>query len=54
MTQRTLAIVKPDAVENGAAGKILSRIEAEGFRIVLVASVRHSQLNRARRHGPAR
>lgn len=29
--ERTLAIIKPDAVGRGLAGRILSRIEAEGF-----------------------
>jgi nucleoside-diphosphate kinase len=32
--EKTFAIVKPDAVESKCAGKILARIEAEGFRIV--------------------
>ena len=32
--QRTLAIVKPDAVANKNTGEILTRIEREGFRIV--------------------
>jgi nucleoside-diphosphate kinase len=32
--EKTFAIIKPDAVEAGNAGKILSRIEAEGFRVV--------------------
>ena len=32
--EKTFAIVKPDAVEAKNAGKILGRIEAEGFRIV--------------------
>jgi len=32
--EKTFAIVKPDAVEAKNAGKILSRIEAEGFRII--------------------
>jgi nucleoside-diphosphate kinase len=32
--EKTFAIVKPDAVEARKAGKILSRIEDEGFRIV--------------------
>jgi nucleoside-diphosphate kinase len=31
---RTFAIIKPDAVERGLAGKILSRIEEKGFKIV--------------------
>src|SRR5262245_60678980 len=33
MTERTLAIIKPDAVERQMAGKIIQRIEAEGFQI---------------------
>jgi nucleoside-diphosphate kinase len=31
--QRTLAIIKPDAVGNGIAGRILARIEEAGFRV---------------------
>ena len=31
--ERTLAIIKPDAVEKKAAGAILARIEEEGFTI---------------------
>lgn len=34
MTNRTLTIIKPDAVEKGNFGKIISRLEAEGFRII--------------------
>src|SRR5262245_31200532 len=33
MTERTLAIIKPDAVERRLAGKIIERIEDEGFQI---------------------
>ena len=33
MTERTLAIIKPDAVERRLAGHIIARIEAEGFQI---------------------
>jgi nucleoside-diphosphate kinase len=33
MTERTLAIIKPDAVERQVAGRILHRIEDEGFQI---------------------
>jgi nucleoside-diphosphate kinase len=33
MVQRTLAIVKPDAVQRRLAGRILSRIEEQGFQI---------------------
>jgi nucleoside-diphosphate kinase len=32
--QRTLAIVKPDAVAKGAAGDIIATIESNGFRII--------------------
>jgi nucleoside-diphosphate kinase len=32
--ERTFAIIKPDAVERGLAGQILSRIEEKGFKIV--------------------
>ena len=33
MAERTLAIIKPDAVERRLAGKIIQRIEDEGFQI---------------------
>jgi nucleoside-diphosphate kinase len=33
MTERTLAIIKPDAVERRVAGTIMQRIEDEGFHI---------------------
>ena len=32
--QRTLAIIKPDAVAKGAAGKIIARIEESGFTVL--------------------
>jgi len=32
--QRTLAIIKPDAVAGNLTGKILARIEEEGFKII--------------------
>ena len=32
--ERTLAMIKPDATERRIAGKIISRIEDEGFRIL--------------------
>jgi nucleoside-diphosphate kinase len=32
--QRTLAIVKPDAVKKGATGDIIATIEQSGFRII--------------------
>ena len=38
--ERTLAIVKPDAVERRHAGRILARIEDEGFRLVALRMAR--------------
>ena len=32
--ERTFAIIKPDAVKSGVIGRILARIEQEGFRVV--------------------
>lgn len=32
--ERTLCIIKPDAVRNGHAGDIIARIQKEGFRIL--------------------
>jgi len=40
----TLAIIKPDAVATGKAGKILAHLEAEGFR---VRALRMSRLTKA-------
>jgi nucleoside-diphosphate kinase len=39
-TERTLAIIKPDAVKRGLAGEILSRIHAARFQIVAIKSLR--------------
>ena len=33
MTERTLAIIKPDAVERRLAGRLIQRIEESGFQI---------------------
>jgi nucleoside-diphosphate kinase len=38
--ERTLAIVKPDAVGRGLVGDILSRIDQAGFSIVAIQSMR--------------
>jgi nucleoside-diphosphate kinase len=40
--QRTLAIIKPDAVSKGVVGQILGRIERAGFTIVAAKLVRLS------------
>ncbi len=39
MIQRTLAIIKPDAVERKNVGKIIARIEQEGFRVRALRTV---------------
>jgi nucleoside-diphosphate kinase len=39
-TQRTLFIIKPDAVAAGNAGAILERVEANGFKIVGMNMIR--------------
>jgi nucleoside-diphosphate kinase len=48
MTERTLAIIKPDAVERHLAGKIIQRIEDEGFQI---RAMRKLHLSKAQAEG---
>lgn len=48
MTEQTFAIIKPDAVRNAYAGKILARVEAEGFRI---AALRQLHMSRSQAEG---
>ncbi|HXR10089.1 MAG TPA: nucleoside-diphosphate kinase [Candidatus Acidoferrales bacterium] len=38
--ERTLAIIKPDAVSRGLAAPILTRIDRAGFRIAAIKSLR--------------
>ena len=40
MSERTLAIIKPDAVAAGTAGRILARIEAAGSTVVAMKMIR--------------
>jgi nucleoside-diphosphate kinase len=40
VVQRTLTIIKPDAVERRATGRILARLEEDGFRIVAMRLLR--------------
>jgi nucleoside-diphosphate kinase len=42
MIERTLAIIKPDAVTAGAAGQILARIEKAGFKVLAARMIRMS------------
>ena len=43
MTERTLAIVKPDGVAAGNVGKVIARIEGERLRILALRLVRLSR-----------
>ena len=43
MSNRTFTIIKPDSVRKGNFGKIISRIESEGFRILGVKKVALAQ-----------
>ena len=48
MSQRTLAIIKPDAVERKLSGRIIQRIEDEGFT---VRGMRRVNLSQAQAEG---
>ena len=48
MTERTLAIVKPDAVAAGQAAQVLARLEKAGFRVV---ALRMRSLTRGQAEG---
>jgi nucleoside-diphosphate kinase len=41
--EHTLAIIKPDAVSRGLVGKILARLEEQGFRVRALKLVRLSK-----------
>jgi nucleoside-diphosphate kinase len=41
--ERTLAIIKPDAVAAGHAGQILARIEKAGFKVLALKMIRMSE-----------
>ena len=41
--QKTFSIIKPDAVATGKAGKILSLLEGNGFRVAALRMVKLSQ-----------
>lgn len=43
MGNRTLAIIKPDAVEKGAAGDIIARLQKAGFNILAMKLTRISK-----------
>jgi len=48
MTERTLAIIKPDAVQRRLSGRIIQRIEDEGFQI---RAMKRVSLSRAQAEG---
>ena len=48
MSERTFAIIKPDAVQAGKAGRILARIEDAGFK---VAALRLTHLSKREAEG---
>jgi nucleoside-diphosphate kinase len=48
MSERTLAIIKPDAFERRLAGRLIQRIEAEGFQI---RAMRRVHLSKAQAEG---
>ena len=43
MSNRTFTIIKPDSVRKGNFGKIINRIESEGFRILGIKKLGLSQ-----------
>ena len=43
MLERTLSIVKPDAVQRGATGEILQRFESAGLEIIALKKLRMSE-----------
>ena len=45
---QTLAIIKPDAMESGKAGKILAHLEAAGFTIQALRLVSLSEAQAAK------
>lgn len=47
-TERTLSIIKPDGVEKGVIGQIISRFESNGMKPV---AIRMQQLSRAEAEG---
>ena len=44
MTERTLAIVKPDAVERYLIGEIIKRYEQAGFKIMAMKMVKLTKI----------
>lgn len=43
MSERTLSIIKPDGVRQGVAGKVITRLEEAGFKILGLRMIRMSK-----------
>ena len=50
MADRTLVIIKPDAVERGLTGEILARLERKGLRIVALELRQLDEITLARHY----
>ena len=50
MTERTFIAIKPDAVQRGLIGKIISRIEEKGYKIVALKMLQVSPEQAARHY----
>lgn len=51
MTQKTLVIIKPDGVERGLVGEIISRLERVGLKLIKAELV-HASKELAQKHYP--
>jgi nucleoside-diphosphate kinase len=49
VSERTLVLVKPDGVQRGLTGEVLTRFEDKGFRVVALKMLR-MDMDMARRH----
>lgn len=49
MSERTLVLVKPDGVERGLVGEVISRIERKGLQLVAL-ELRHVEEELAKQH----
>ena len=47
--ERSLVLIKPDAIQRGLAGEIISRLEKKGLKIVAMKML-HMDKNLAQRH----
>ncbi|MFW6118551.1 MAG: nucleoside-diphosphate kinase [Chloroflexota bacterium] len=47
--ERSLVLIKPDAIQRGLAGEIISRLEKKGLKIVAMKML-HTDKNLAKRH----